>query len=49
VLLAHTQLDYAEALGSGPRARRVIAEAAHVADELGLPAVARRVERAPAR
>jgi tetratricopeptide (TPR) repeat protein len=45
VLLAHTQLDYAEALGSGPRAARLIEEAAHVASELELPAVAHRVER----
>jgi DNA-binding SARP family transcriptional activator/tetratricopeptide (TPR) repeat protein len=45
VLLAHTQLDYAEALGRGPRAGRMINEAAHTASELDLPAVARRVER----
>ncbi len=45
VLLAHTQLDYAEALGSSPRAGRLVEEAAHVAAELDLPAVAHRVQR----
>jgi predicted ATPase/DNA-binding SARP family transcriptional activator len=42
VLLAHTQLDYAEALQSGARASRLIRDAASTAQELGLPAVARR-------
>jgi DNA-binding SARP family transcriptional activator len=42
LLLAHTQLDYAEAIGSGPRAARLVREAAATADELELPAVARR-------
>jgi hypothetical protein len=45
VLLAHAQLDCAEALGSGPRRGRLIDEATHAAAELGLPAVARRAER----
>jgi hypothetical protein len=45
VLLAHTQLDYAEALGRGPRAARMIDEAADTAAQLVLPAVAGRVER----
>ena len=44
VLLAQTQLDYAEALGHRTRASRMIDEAAQVASELGLPAVARRAE-----
>ncbi|HZU61631.1 MAG TPA: hypothetical protein VE983_11730, partial [Solirubrobacteraceae bacterium] len=42
VLLAHTQLDYAEALQSGGRAARLIRDAAATAEELGLPAVAQR-------
>ena len=42
-LLAHTQLDYAAALGSGARAQRLIDEAAAVAAEHGLGVVARRV------
>ena len=45
VLIAHTQLDHAEALGRGPRAARMIDEAADTAAELDLPAVAGRVER----
>jgi tetratricopeptide (TPR) repeat protein len=45
VLLAHTRLDFAAALGGGIRSRRMIDEAAEAAAELGLPAVARRVER----
>ncbi len=41
--LAHTQLDYAELLGSrDPEAQRLIAAAAEVAEQLDLPAVARR-------
>jgi hypothetical protein len=47
VLLAHTQLDYADALGNTPKARRMRAEAAHAAEELQLPTVARRLERVP--
>jgi tetratricopeptide (TPR) repeat protein len=42
VWLAHTQLDYARALGPGPRAQKLIAEAAGTAAELDLAAVARR-------
>jgi tetratricopeptide (TPR) repeat protein len=42
VLRAHTQLDYAEALESGARAGRLVRDAAATAEELGLPAVARR-------
>jgi tetratricopeptide (TPR) repeat protein len=54
VLLAHTQLDYAAALGSGGsasalggsgRASRLIDEAVGTADALGLAWVARRAER----
>jgi tetratricopeptide (TPR) repeat protein len=45
VLLAHTQLDYAAALGGGDRAARMIDEAARTAAKLGLPAVARRAQR----
>jgi hypothetical protein len=42
--LAHTQLDYASALGGAVRARRMIAEAEEVAGRLGLTALGRRVE-----
>jgi DNA-binding SARP family transcriptional activator len=42
-LVAHTQLDYAAALGTGARAQRMIDEAAGTAAELGLAVVARRV------
>lgn len=42
VILAHTRLDYAEALQSGARAARLIRDAAATAEELGLPAVAAR-------
>jgi DNA-binding SARP family transcriptional activator len=45
VELAHTQLDYALALGDGPRARALIAAARGTANELHLPRVARRAER----
>jgi tetratricopeptide (TPR) repeat protein len=45
VLTAHTQLDYAAALGSGLRASRMIADASDTAAELGLPSVALRAER----
>jgi DNA-binding SARP family transcriptional activator len=43
-LVAHTQLDYAVALGQGARALRMIDEATTTAAELGLGAVARRAE-----
>ena len=42
VQLAHTQLDYAHWLGSGTEARALVAAARATADELHLPAVARR-------
>ena len=43
VYLAHTQLDYARLLGSeDPKARALVAAAARAAEELALPAVARR-------
>ena len=42
VLEAHTELDWAAALGTGARAERMIAEAARTAEELGLAAIARR-------
>ena len=41
--LAHTQVDYARALGPGPRATELLAAAARTAAELGLGAVARKV------
>ncbi|MFL5823541.1 MAG: ATP-binding protein [Solirubrobacteraceae bacterium] len=44
VLLGHAQLDYAEALGRGARAARLIDDAAATARELGLIALARRAE-----
>ncbi|MBV8432573.1 MAG: hypothetical protein JO244_15520, partial [Solirubrobacterales bacterium] len=45
VLVAHTQLDWAAAVGGGPRADRMINEAAARAEELGLGAIARRAAR----
>ena len=45
VLLAHTQLDYAAALGRGARSARLIDEAAETAAAMGLPWVAQRAER----
>ena len=45
VLVAHTQLDWAQAIGGGARAARMIDEAAAVAEELGLTMVARRAAR----
>ncbi len=45
VLLAHTQLDYAEALGRGAEAAELAGAAKDAADRLGLRAVARRAER----
>jgi DNA-binding SARP family transcriptional activator len=47
--LAHTQLDYGKALGRGPRARRMIADAQETAARLGLTALARRAELAGVR
>jgi hypothetical protein len=41
--LAHTQVDYAGVLGSGPRSDSLIEAAAEAAARLGLPSVARRV------
>jgi DNA-binding SARP family transcriptional activator len=43
VCLAHTQLDYARALGPGPRAQELIESAAGTAQTLGLRKLARRV------
>ncbi len=43
VQLAHTQLDYATALGPGTKARELVAAAEQTADELHLPAVTRRL------
>jgi DNA-binding SARP family transcriptional activator len=43
VCLAHTQLDFALALGGGPRAAELIEAAARAASALALPRVARRV------
>jgi DNA-binding SARP family transcriptional activator len=48
-LLAHTQLDYAAALGGGARSERMIAEAAVTAGELGAGTLARQVTRLRAR
>jgi hypothetical protein len=45
VLVAHTQLDWAAALGRGGRAQRMIEEAAATADQLGLAMIARRASR----
>ena len=45
VLLAHTQLDFAAALGGGGRASRLIDEAAATAVSLGLPWAALRARR----
>jgi tetratricopeptide (TPR) repeat protein len=42
--LAHTRLDYGQALGSGARARRMIDDAREAADLLGLTGLRRRVE-----
>jgi len=44
VLLAHSQLDYAQLLGpSDPRTTELIAAAAATAEALSLPAVGKRV------
>jgi DNA-binding SARP family transcriptional activator/tetratricopeptide (TPR) repeat protein len=45
LLRAHTELDYAEALGATGRMAWLVDEAAATARELDLPAVARRAER----
>jgi hypothetical protein len=45
VLLAHTQLDFAAALGSGTRAQRLLADAAEIADRFGATALARRASQ----
>ena len=45
VLRAHVQLDYAELLGAGARAGRLVDEAAATARELDLPALAHRAQR----
>ena len=42
VALAHSQLDYAQALGDGPRARALVAVAAQTASQRQLALVARR-------
>jgi hypothetical protein len=42
--LAHTQLDYGQALGRSSRGRQLIEEAADVAAQLGLTALGRRAE-----
>jgi DNA-binding SARP family transcriptional activator len=44
VFLAHTQLDYAQALGRERSASKLIAAAERTAAELGLPAVGQRAE-----
>jgi DNA-binding SARP family transcriptional activator len=44
--LAHTQLEYGQALGRGLRARRMIDDAAEIAERLGLAALSRDVQRA---
>jgi hypothetical protein len=45
VLVAHTQLDWAAALGPGTRTERMVEAAAAQAHELGLAAITRRVSR----
>jgi DNA-binding SARP family transcriptional activator len=45
VQLAHSQLDYARALGGGTQAQELIAAAAATASKLRLPAVAARLEQ----
>ncbi len=42
VQLAHTQLDYAQALGAGPKAVALVEAALRAAEELHLPSIARR-------
>jgi predicted ATPase len=45
VCLAHTQLDYADALGPSTRAAELVDAAARTAEELGLTAVAQRAAK----
>ena len=45
--LARTQVDYARALGPGPRADELVAAAGRTASELGLGAVARKIAELP--
>jgi hypothetical protein len=45
VLLAHTQLDFASALGNGARAERLLAGAAEIAEQFGATALARRASQ----
>jgi DNA-binding SARP family transcriptional activator len=45
VQVAHAQLDYAQALGQGAKARMLVEAARQTADELHLPAVERRVKQ----
>jgi tetratricopeptide (TPR) repeat protein len=49
VWLAHTQLDCASALGAGAAASELLAAAARTAEELDLPALARRASELQAR
>ena len=42
VALAHTQLDYAQLLGGGALASKLIGEAARTGEELSLPSVIQR-------
>ena len=44
-MVAHTQVDYAAALGSDPRAQALVDEAAETAERLGLGSFARRTAR----
>ena len=43
VFLAHTQIDFGAALGRGPRANKLIDDAARTAQRLALPRVSRRL------
>jgi len=45
VLVAHTELDYAAVLGSGPAADELIAHATETAQSMGLTAIARQASR----
>ena len=47
IQVAHTQIDYATALGRGSEAQALLATARRTADELHLPTVARRLEQMP--
>jgi DNA-binding SARP family transcriptional activator len=48
VELAHTRLDYARVVKQRSQARKLVADAASVAAELGLPSVARRAQESDA-